>query len=120
LKKRIEYDVQKKPLTGDVSGCKHGATASQRRKRSQTMRPYQPSKNGQPGYEFDVKATEVAILDRSGRAIWTKTKGEELSPIRWGGTDATGNVVQSGDYICKIVYPNAKVAYLPFVFMQKK
>ena len=26
-------------------------------------------------FEFDPNATEVAILDRSGRAIWKKSKG---------------------------------------------
>ncbi len=74
---------------------------------------------GNSGLEFDVKATEVAILDRSGRAIWKKSKGEVPSPIRWNGDDLAGQTVQTGDYICKIVYPNDKIAYLPFVFMKK-
>lgn len=69
--------------------------------------------------EFDMSATEVAILDRSGRAIWRKAKGENLAPIRWTGLDMTGQTVETGDYICKIVYPDAKVAYLPFVFMKR-
>jgi hypothetical protein len=66
---------------------------------------------------FDALATEVSILDRSGRAIWRKSHGEEPSPIRWDGIDAAGQAVQTGDYICKIVYPDEKVAYLPFVFV---
>jgi hypothetical protein len=74
---------------------------------------------GDSGLEFDPSATEVAILDRSGRAIWKKNKDEESSPIRWNGHDLAGQVVQTGDYICKIVYPDEKVAYLPFVFMKK-
>ena len=74
---------------------------------------------GTAGLEFDVAATEVAILDRSGRAIWKKSKGEVPSPIRWNGDDLAGQTVQTGDYICKIVYPNDKIAYLPFVFMKK-
>jgi len=69
--------------------------------------------------EFDPKATEVSILDRSGKPIWTKQKGETPAPIRWDGIDSEGQVVQTGDYICKIVYPNEKVAYLPFVFVTK-
>jgi hypothetical protein len=74
---------------------------------------------GNANFEFDPKATEVAILDRSGRAIWKKNKGETMSPIRWTGIDTTGNTVETGDYICKIVYPDEKVAYLPFVFVKK-
>jgi len=74
---------------------------------------------GASGVEFDPTATEVAILDRSGRAIWKKSKGDEVSPIRWNGSDFQGQMVQTGDYICKIVYPDEKVAYLPFVFMKK-
>lgn len=74
---------------------------------------------GNTGFEFDPTATEVAILDRTGRPVWQKSKGQELSPIRWTGIDEAGQTVQTGDYICKISYPNEKVAYLPFVFMQK-
>jgi hypothetical protein len=70
-------------------------------------------------FEFDPTATEVAILDRSGRAVWKKIKGETPAPIRWNGNDFTGQTVQTGDYICKIVYPDDKIAYLPFVFMKK-
>ncbi len=74
---------------------------------------------GNSDFEFDPTATEVAILDRSGRAVWKKSKGEIPAPIRWNGNDFAGQTVQTGDYICKIVYPNDKVAYLPFVFMKK-
>jgi len=74
---------------------------------------------GNAGLEFDPTATEVAILDRSGHAVWKKSKGEVPSPIRWNGDDLAGQTVQTGDYICKIVYPDEKVAYLPFVFMKK-
>ncbi len=73
---------------------------------------------GKLGYEFDPKATEVAILDRSGQPVWKKSKGEEVLPIRWSGMDTAGRIVQTGDYICKIVYPDEKVAYLPFVFVK--
>ncbi len=61
---------------------------------------------GNAGLEFDPTATEVAILDRSGRAIWKKSAGEEPSPMRWNGNDFAGQTVQTGDYICKIVYPD--------------
>ena len=65
---------------------------------------------GSAGFEFDPIATEVAILDRSGHAIWKKSKGEAPSPIRWNGDDLAGQTVQTGDYICKIVYPDDKIA----------
>ena len=74
---------------------------------------------GKSALEFDPLATEVAILDRSGRSVWTKTKGQAPAPIRWDGMNSSGQSVETGDYICKIVYPNAKVAYLPFVFMKR-
>jgi len=74
---------------------------------------------GNAGLEFDVLATEVAILDRSGRAIWKQSQGDIPAPIRWNGDDLSGQTVQTGDYICKIVYPDDKIAYLPFVFMKK-
>ena len=74
---------------------------------------------GNTDFEFDPTATEVAILDRSGRAVWKKTKGDAVLPIRWNGNDFAGQTVQTGDYICKIVYPNDRIAYLPFVFMKK-
>jgi len=83
----------------------------------ETTKPFK--RFGAAGLEFDPTATEVAILDRSGRAIWKKNIGEVPSPIRWNGDDFTGQTVQTGDYICKIVYPNEKIAYLPFVFMKK-
>ena len=82
-------------------------------------KPFHFKKVGSTGYEFDPMATEVAILDRSGRAVWKKSKGEAPAPIRWTGTNEAGETVETGDYICKIVYPNEKVAYLPFVFMKK-
>lgn len=84
----------------------------------QNVKPFR--RYGDSGLEFDPTATEVAILDRSGRAIWKKSKGGVASPIRWNGIDLAGQTVQTGDYICKIVYPNDKVAYLPFVFMKKR
>jgi hypothetical protein len=71
------------------------------------------------GFLFDPSALEVAILDRSGRAVWSKCKGELPAPIRWDGIDFAGQTVQTGDYICKIVYPDEQVTYLPFVFMKK-
>ena len=74
---------------------------------------------GDAGLEFDPKATEVSILDRSGRAVWKTIKGETPTPIRWNGNDFAGQTVQTGDYICKISYSDDKVAYLPFVFMKK-
>lgn len=83
-------------------------------------KPYHFSRFGNTGFEFDSKATEVVILDRAGRPIWQKRKGEAPAPIRWTGIDSLGQTVETGDYICKITYPNEKIAYLPFVFVKKK
>lgn len=87
--------------------------------RNVNVKPY--TRKGNSEYEFDPNATQVAILDRSGRAIWQKNQEADaiVTPIRWSGTDAQGQVVETGDYICKIVYKNEKVAYLPFVFMKR-
>jgi hypothetical protein len=85
----------------------------------QMSKPIQFSRHGSTGFEFDPKAKEVVILDRSGRTIWQYRKGETLTPIRWTGINTAGQSVETGDYICKIVYPNEKVAYLPFVFVKK-
>ncbi len=83
-------------------------------------KPTQPFKRiGNSGMEFDPKACEVSILDRSGKSIWKQCKGETPSPIRWDGIDLAGQTVQTGDYICKISYEDEKVAYMPFVFMKK-
>lgn len=85
-----------------------------------THRPQQPFRRiGNSSLEFDPKAAEVSILDRTGRAIWKQTKGQAPAPIRWDGNDLSGQTVQTGDYICKISYADEKVAYLPFVFMKK-
>lgn len=82
--------------------------------------PPRPFKRfGKSGFEFDPAASEVAILDRAGHAIWKQAKGETPSPIRWTGISETGQVVETGDYICKIVYEDEKVSYLPFVFVQQ-
>ncbi len=73
---------------------------------------------GSKGLEFDPKAREVAILDRTGRAIWKQSGTDVRNPIRWNGSNFEGQMVQTGDYICRIVYPDDKIAYLPFVFMK--
>ena len=55
---------------------------------------------------FDPLALEVSIIDRSGRSVWKKTNEETAHPIRWNGKNEMGQVIQSGDYLCKLVYPN--------------
>lgn len=85
-----------------------------------SQRPQPPFRRiGNTGLEFDPKAAEVSILDRTGRAIWKQSKGVEPEPIRWDGNDLAGQTVQTGDYICKISYSDERIAYLPFVFMKK-
>jgi len=66
---------------------------------------------------FDPCAREVSIIDRSGRAVWKKSADDGQTPLRWNGVDALGQLIQSGDYICKLVYPDEKVSYLPFLYV---
>ena len=80
-----------------------------------SSKPYR--RYGNAGLEFDPKAREVAILDRNGRAVW-KQSATIKNPIRWNGSNTEGNMVQTGDYICRIVYPDDKITYMPFVYMK--
>jgi hypothetical protein len=74
-------------------------------------------REGGRGVVFDPQILEVSIIDRSGRAIWKKTTEDTPSPIRWNGIDAAGQLIQSGDYLCKLIYSDERVSYLPFVFI---
>jgi hypothetical protein len=64
---------------------------------------------------FDPLALEVSIIDRSGRPIWKQTNPEPSKPIRWNGKDEAGQTIQSGDYLCRLVYADDRVSYLPFL-----
>ena len=68
---------------------------------------------------FDSFASEIVILDRLGKAIWKKSRGESMCPILWDGVDSFGCKVTSGSLLCKITYPDGQVIYVPFVFIQK-
>jgi hypothetical protein len=62
-------------------------------------------------------AVEAAILDRWGKAIWQKARGQDMVPLRWNGLDSAGSKVKAGSYLCKIIYPDNLVVYVPFVFI---
>ena len=68
---------------------------------------------------FNAKAVEITILDRWGRIVWKKGRGDSLEAIRWNGIDFFGEPVRAGSYLCKIVYSAELVVYAPFVFLQK-
>jgi hypothetical protein len=68
---------------------------------------------------FRTEAVEIRIIDRWGRPIWKKERGELLEPIRWGGLDLCGSKVETGSYTCKIVYPDNQIYYIPFIFIQR-
>ena len=68
---------------------------------------------------FDSFASEIVILDRWGKAIWKKARGESMCPILWDGVDRYGCKVPSGSLLCKIAYPDGQLIYVPFVFIQK-
>jgi flagellar hook assembly protein FlgD len=67
---------------------------------------------------FNAHVAEITILDRRGKTLWKKNRGEALEPIRWDGLDAQGDALETGQYTCKIVYQDKEVVYLPFVFMK--
>ena len=69
-------------------------------------------------YEFDHTAAEIAILDAKGRTIWHKKKWESDGPIRWEGVDSHGKIVEGGDYICKVLYPDGETRVVPFVLLK--
>src|ERR1700730_9508567 len=93
------FICNEKLLTVSIFGGKYGLEEPMASLQSRSTKPYHFTRFGNPGFEFDPTAAEVAILDRSGRAIWKKSKGELPTPIRWTGIDATGKEVQTGDYI---------------------
>lgn len=66
---------------------------------------------------FDPLALEVSIIDRNGRSVWKKTNDEGSRPIHWNCKGESGETIQSGDYLCKLVYPDERVSYLPFVIV---
>jgi hypothetical protein len=74
---------------------------------------------GPTDYEFPLAAKEIAILDMRGRILWKKTNYQNRGPIRWNGIDTEGNPLETGDYVCKIVYVDGKASYVPFVFASK-
>ncbi len=76
------------------------------------------SRIGRSGVEFNETATEITIFDRRGHLVWKKQRSESLQPIRWEGLDLHGEHVNIGGYTCKIVYPDGRVVYIPFVFMR--
>jgi hypothetical protein len=65
-------------------------------------------------YEFDAKAAEVAIFDYRGQLVW-KTKNATQGKVRWNGFDIHGQLALTGDYLCKVLYPNGQARYIPFV-----
>ena len=71
------------------------------------------------GLIFNPIAVSIVILDRWGQAIWKKERGQKLEPIIWDGLDSYGCSVSSGSLMCKITYPDRKIIYVPFVFIQK-
>ncbi|MGQ0645179.1 MAG: hypothetical protein ACT4O3_06765 [Elusimicrobiota bacterium] len=55
------------------------------------------------------KAVQVEVLDQDGRLVFSKS--DPNGGIVWDGRDASGNIVPSGVYICKIKGPGGEMAY---------
>ncbi len=68
---------------------------------------------------FNNEALEVAILFRWGRAILRDKRKESIEPLSWDGIDFFGCVASAGSYLCKIIYADKLVVYVPFVLLQK-
>jgi hypothetical protein len=68
---------------------------------------------------FNPEAVEIAILDRWGRPVWKEKREKSVEPLSWNGIDLFGCMASAGSYLCKIVYPDKMVVYVPFVFLQK-
>jgi hypothetical protein len=73
---------------------------------------------GKRGLVVQTPAHEVSILNNRGQLIWQKRKDEKPGPIQWDGVDLEGHTVEVGEYVCKILYPDGKTLYVPFVFLK--
>jgi hypothetical protein len=73
-------------------------------------------KVGKTEYQFPMAAKEIQILDEQGQLLWQKTRDPNTGPIRWQGKNAEGKLIESGDYVCKVIYPDGKSVDIPFNF----
>ena len=71
---------------------------------------------GKTEYQFPLAATEIHILDDRGNILWKTQRQGQTGPIRWKGVDTEGKVLASGDYVCKLSYPDGESIYIPFLF----
>lgn len=67
------------------------------------------------GLVFKQEATEIAVIDRRGRALWRQTRRSLQDPIEWNGKDQKGNPIEVGQYLLRIVYPGQEPVYVPFI-----
>ena len=70
---------------------------------------------GKSEYQFPTAVTEIQILNDRGQTLWETRRQENTGPIRWKGVDTEGKVLASGDYVCKLSYPDGESVYIPFV-----
>ena len=72
---------------------------------------------GKTEYQFPLAATEIYILNDRGQTLWNTRREEKAGgPIRWRGHDSKGQLLATGDYICKLTYPDGQTVYIPFLF----
>jgi len=67
--------------------------------------------------EFSPEAVDITLLDRRGKAVWRQLRRSAQEPLRWEGADQSGQKVETGHYILKILYPDMPPVYVPFVVM---
>jgi len=80
--------------------------------------PRKPSllRVGKSEYQFPLAATEIHILDDRGHSLWSTRRENQNGPIRWRGVDSQGRHLATGDYVCRLTYPDGQSVYIPFVF----
>jgi hypothetical protein len=69
----------------------------------------------QDTFRFPAAALHIQILDIRGKVLWEKRKHSPDELIQWSGDDAQGQPLCVGDYLCKLIYPDGRSAYVPFV-----
>ena len=77
--------------------------------------PPKPSllKVGKNEWQFPLAASEIQIVNEQGQLLWQKQRDSQPGPIRWKGVDTEGKVLEAGDYVCKLVFPDGRKVDVP-------
>ena len=69
------------------------------------------------GIKFNVGAKAIDIHDVRGKVVCHIFNKYQDAALEWDGKDATGQMIQAGEYLCKIVYWTGQIVYVPFLFV---